>query len=191
VDGAGRGVSAPERTFHCDECGFDAPSMTDDDLVAALGSFGRRFRAPVTRFLPGEDGAVVVRARPAPDVWSALEYVAHVRDVLAFYRERVARVLAEDRPLLEAVGFGARPEEAGYHELDPVTVAGELAVEADALAALLGPLPPDGWARVGLASDGSGAERSVRVLAERAVHDAHHHLLDVGRSLRAARSGRG
>jgi hypothetical protein len=28
----------------------------------------------------------------------------------------------------------------------------------------------------------------VRVLAERAAHDPSHHLLDVGRSLRAARS---
>jgi hypothetical protein len=181
-------VFPPERTYACEECGFDARTMTEGDLVAACGSFGRRFRAPLTRFLPGEDGAAVVRARPAPEVWSALEYAAHTRDVLAFYRGRIDRVLAEERPVLEAVGFGHRPEEELYHELEPATVAEELAGEADALAAVLRELDPAGWARVGLSSDGSGAERTVRVLAERAVHDAHHHLLDVGRSLRAARA---
>jgi hypothetical protein len=181
-------VLPPERTFHCDECGFDARSMEDADLVAALASFGRRFRAGLTRFLPGEDGAVVVRAQPAPGVWSALEYAAHTRDVLAFYRERIERVLAEDRPVLVAVGFGSRPEEATYSSLDPGAVADELAAEAAGLGERLAGLDPGGWARVGLSSDGSGAERTVRVLAERVVHDAHHHLLDVGRSLRAARS---
>jgi hypothetical protein len=31
-------------------------------------------------------------------VWSALEYAAHMRDVIAFYRDRINRVLREDRP---------------------------------------------------------------------------------------------
>lgn len=178
----------PERTFHCDECGFDARTMSEEDLVAACSSFGRRFRAPLTRFLPNEDGAAVVRRRPAPEVWSALEYAVHTRDVFAFYRERIERVLREDRPVLHAVAFGDRPEEAVYNELDPPAVADQLAAEADAVAAVLRGLEADGWARVGLSSDGTGSERTVRVLAERCVHDAHHHLLDVGRSLRAARS---
>jgi nitroreductase len=181
----------PARTFHCDECGFSAAELSEAELVTRCASFGRRFRAPLTRFLPGEDATAVLNRRPAPDVWSALEYACHVRDVFAFYRERVSRVLTEDRPVLHAVGFGSRPEEASYAGSDPVAVAvaDELAREAEGLAALLEGLDEAGWQRVGLSSDGTGAERSVRVLAERAVHDAHHHLLDVGRSLRAARSG--
>ena len=178
----------PARTFVCEECGFDARTATEEELVAAAAGFARRFRAPLTRFLPGEDGSTVLRRRPAPEVWSALEYAAHVRDVLAFYRERIERVRAEDRPVLHAVGFGSRPEEAAYGDLDPVDVADELAAEAERLAALLAALEAHEWLRVGLASDGSGSERTVRVLAERAVHDASHHLLDIGRSLRAARS---
>ncbi|HVF31713.1 MAG TPA: DinB family protein [Acidimicrobiales bacterium] len=181
----------PARTFVCGECGFDARELSDAELVSRCATFGRRFSAPLTRFLPGEDGRAVLRRRPAPEVWSALEYATHVRDVLAFYRQRVERVLTEDRPELHAVGFGSRPEEDAHAGSDPEVVAGELSVEASALAALLEGLDEAGWQRVGLSSDGSGDERSVRVLAERAVHDAHHHLLDVGRSLRAARTATG
>ena len=179
----------PPRTFHCDECGFDARTAADAELVTTIASFARRFRAPLTRFLPGEDGAAVVRHRPAPDGWSALEYAGHTRDVLAFYRQRVERVLAEDRPTFELVPSVTPPERvAGYHDEDPTQVAEELAAEATALAALLEPLRPEQWQRVGLSSDGSGDERPIRQLAERATHDPHHHLLDVGRSLRSARA---
>ena len=181
-------MTPPERPFVCEECGFDAGTISDAELVTACGSFARRFRAPLTRFLPGEDGLATVRRRPAPEVWSALEYAAHTRDVLAFYRERVERVLAEDRPTLHAVGFGSRPEEETANEEEPTAVADGVAAEATALAELLGGLGEAEWERVGLASDGSGAERTVRELARRAVHDASHHLLDIGRSLRAARS---
>jgi len=41
---------------------------------------------------------------------------------------------------------------------------------------------------VGIGSDGD--ERTVHELAGRLVHEGHHHLLDVGRSLRAVREQR-
>ena len=177
------------RTVRCDECGFDGDAMSDAELVDACRGFARRYRAPLTRFLPNEDGPAILRRRPAPEVWSALEYAAHTRDVFAFYRERIERVLAEDRPTLHAVGFGDREEERRYNDEDPVATADGVTAEATAVADLLEALDDAGWRRVGLSSDGSGAARTVRVLAERVVHDAHHHLLDIGRSLRAARSG--
>ena len=173
--------------MRCDECGFDGDALSNDELVAACRGFVRRYRAPLTRFLPNEDGDALVRRRPAPEVWSALEYAAHTRDVFAFYRERIERVLAEDRPTFHAVGFGDREEERTYNDEDPAVTADGVTGEAAAVAALLEALDADGWQRVGLASDGRGDERTVRVLAERAVHDGHHHLLDIGRSLRAAR----
>ena len=173
--------------MRCEECGFDGDVMTNDELVAACRGFARRYRAPLTRFLPNEDGDALLKRRPAPEVWSALEDAAHTRDVFAFYRERIERVLAEDRPTLHAVGFGNREEERTYNDEDPAATADGVTGEAASVAALLESLDEAQWARVGLASDGSGAERTVRVLVERVVHDAHHHLLDIGRSLRAAR----
>ena len=131
---------------------------------------------------------VDLRRRPAPDVWSALEYAAHCRDALDFYVARVERVLAEDRPTLTAVGWSTQAEVRGWNDEAPDAVASSFGEAAERLAALLASLDADQWQRVGLSSEGDGAERTVRVLAERAVHEGHHHLLDVGRSLRAARA---
>jgi hypothetical protein len=172
----------------CGECGFDGDAMSTEVLIGTVRAFGRRYRAPLARFLPDEgDGLSVLRRRPAPGVWSALEYAAHTRDALEFYVERIARVVAEDRPTLTAVGWSTQAEVRGWNAEVPDAVAGSLAEAADRLATLLESLSAAQWQRVGLSSEGDGAERTVRALAERAVHEGHHHLLDVGRSLRAAR----
>ena len=42
-----------------------------------------------------------VRERPAPGVWSPIEYACHVRDVHAVFARRVARMIAEDDPQFE------------------------------------------------------------------------------------------
>jgi hypothetical protein len=177
--------------MRCEECGFDGETMSNEELGTALAGFARKYRAPLTRFLGGEDGATVLRRRPGPEVWSALEYAAHTRDALAFYVDRIRRALVEDRPTFTAVGWSAQAEVRRWNEEEPEEVATSFAAAAEELAALLEPLDAAQWRRVGLSSEGDGAERTVRVLAERAVHEGHHHLLDIGRSLRAARSGGG
>jgi hypothetical protein len=175
--------------MHCDECGFDGDALTNEQLAEACRGFVRRFNAPLTRFLPGEDGPTVLRRRPEPEVWSALEYAAHTRDALAFYVERIERVLAEDRPTLTKVGWSTQAEARGWNDEEPATVAGSFATAAEGLAALLEGLDDEqAWLRVGLSSEDTGEERTIRTLAERAVHEGHHHLLDIGRSLRAART---
>ena len=169
--------------MRCEECGFDATELSPTDAVAALRKFPRRYRAPLTRLLPGEDGAVL-RRRPEPGTWSALEYAAHVRDVFGTYAGRVRRTLDEDRPEFE----GPRPDElvesGRYNDADPAAVVGELEANAELLASVLEGVPDDGWERVGIRH---GEEHSVLLSARRAVHEGNHHLLDVGRSLRAAR----
>lgn len=177
--------------MRCDECGFDGDAKTNDELVAACRGFVRRFTAPLTRFLPAEDGPAILRRRPSGDVWSALEYAAHTRDALGFYVERITRVLAEERPTLTAVDWSTQAEVRGWNDEEPAAVASSFATTTEELAALLEGLDERQWSRVGLSSEGTGDERSVRVLAERAVHEGHHHLLDIGRSLRAAREAGG
>lgn len=171
----------------CDECSFDGGPMSGADLSAACVGYARKYRAPLTRFLPGEDGPTVLRLRPEDGGWSGLEYAAHVRDVFTFYAGRIERVLAEDRPQLEHLDLEVLREERRYNDQDPTVVADEVTAAANAMADLLSRIDGGGWERVGLVSDGSGDERSVRLLAEQAVHNGHHHLLDIGRTLRAAR----
>ena len=169
----------------CGECGFRGDERSNGDLVRQAAGFATRYAAPLSRFLPGEDAGALLRARPAPATWSALEYAAHVRDALAFYADRIRLVVAEDRPRLEAFGFAAACEERRYVDEAPDAVVRGLASATEDLATVLASLPDDAWTREGIGSGGD--PRTVRVLAERAVHEGHHHLLDVGRSLRAAR----
>lgn len=174
--------------MRCDECGFDGDALSTTELVEQCRGFAHRYAAPLTRFLPNEHGATILRRRPEPEVWSALEYAAHARDSLAFYVERVRRALLEERPVFTSVGWSTQAEIRNWNEEEPDAVASSFAATAEELAALLETLDAEQWQRVGLSSEGDGAERTVRVLAERAVHEGHHHLLDVGRSLRAARA---
>lgn len=58
---------------------------------------------------------------PEPKVWSALEYVVHLRAALGFYADRIRRTLAEDRPRLTAYGFGAACERDNYNGEEPNT----------------------------------------------------------------------
>jgi len=171
----------------CDECGFVYEDLAPADLPAAVRSFAKRYRAPLTRFLPGEDGDSVLRQRPAPATWSALEYAAHVRDVFAWYDGWITQCLTEDRPALEGPGRDEAAEERRYNEDDPGAVADALAANAERLAATIEGVPDDGWDRVGVRRD---QERSVLFTSRRAVHEGSHHLLDIGRGLRAVREQR-
>lgn len=171
----------------CEECGFVYEDLSPEQIPTAIRSFAKRYRAPLSRFLPGEDGGALVRRRPAPDTWSALEYAAHVRDVFDNYDRWIRQILAEERPLLEGAGPDELAVDRRYHEDDPAAVVDELAANAERLAATVESVPDDGWERVGVRRD---EERSVLLHARRAVHEGGHHLLDIGRGLRAVREQR-
>src|SRR3989442_10678915 len=90
-------LGARWQSERCPECAFDPNGVGAAELPAAVAGLGRRYQAPLTRFLPGEDESILV-ARPLPGVWSALAYACHVRDVLAVFDRRIARMLAEGAP---------------------------------------------------------------------------------------------
>jgi hypothetical protein len=171
----------------CEECGFDPATVTGAVAIEAVKGFGRRYRAPLSRFLPGEDGPAILRARPAPDAWSAIEYAAHVRDVFGLFDRRVSQILAAgDHPELEVIDHAAAVAGGRYAELDPVVLVDALAAAADGLAERLASVTGDDWSRWGTRQ---GEPRTVLEIAQRGVHEGNHHLLDIGRSLRAARQG--
>jgi hypothetical protein len=173
--------------LRCEECGFEYDSLGPAELPGAIRAFAKRYRAPLTRFLPGEDGDVVLRERPEPATWSPLEYAAHMRDVFDRYDGWIHRCLEEDRPVLT----GATPEELlverRYNEDDPLAVADALVANVERLATTVEAVPADGWERTGLRRD---EEWSVLLMSRRVVHEGGHHLLDIGRGLRAGREQR-
>ena len=168
----------------CDECGFDPSDLRATDTPAAVRAFERRYRAPLTRGLPGEDLDAVVRTPPAPGVWSALEYGAHVRDIFRVFDDRVRCALASVEPDVPVVDWEQMVAVASP-TLSRTEVADQIGEAARALAVTLEELTPADWELP--ARTGRGGRIPVRELALHAVHEGSHHLLDVGRSLRAAR----
>ena len=174
---------------HCSECGFDATTVTPTTAEASVRALGRRYQAPLTRLLPGEDADVVLRRRPGPTTWSALEYAAHMRDVIALWGWGLHQALTNDEPEL------SRPDpdiadrtaaEESYNEQDPSTVANDLSANADRMADKVATITPLQWDR----GVSFGGERiSVLAIVQKVAHEGRHHLLDIGRSLRAVRSG--
>ena len=168
----------------CQECGFDPDSVSPATAADAVRAFARRYRAPLTRFLPDEDGGTVLRARPEGGGWTALEYAAHVADVFALFGRRVEQLRAADGATLEVVDHDAVVRSGAYEGLEPSTVAERVDDAANALADAFSGLTAEEWSHCGTRV---GEPRSMLELARRAVHEGSHHLLDVGRALRAAR----
>ena len=168
----------------CPECAFDPNGVSAADLPAAVAGLGRRYQAPLSRFLPGEDESILV-ARPRPGVWSALAYACHVRDVLAVFDERIGRMLVEDGPALGWWDHEAAVEADGYEKQIPAEVAAALSANAATLSATLAGVPDGGWERRGVRRDGEVF--TVLGAGRFALHEGTHHLLDIGRVLRAAR----
>lgn len=166
----------------CAECGFDWEGDADAvvDEVAALAP---RFISAIVELDEEE-----LRARPAPGVWSALEYLVHMRDVVLFYGNRIARVLNEDRPQFESRNFGALAEIERYNDQDPASVASELRAAGAEVAATLVRLAPEQWSRCGIRT--MGGDVSLLMLGRRLAHESVHHALDIERGRTALGSER-
>lgn len=168
----------------CPECGFDPADLRPGDVPVAVRSFGRRYRAGLTRALPGEDLDDIVRRSPGEGVWSALEYGHHVADLFRVFDDRVRLALAQRRPDEPVVDWEGRVAAASAG-LDRTAVADDLDDAADTLATTLDELTADEWELAVVT--GRGRDVTVFDLGTVAVHEGSHHLLDVGRVLRAAR----
>ena len=153
----------------CPDCGFDARTVAADDIApTTLAS-----TAPWAAVLARPDAA----QRPAPDVWSPLEYACHVRDVCRVFDGRVRLMLDEDGPRFANWDQDETAVADRYAEQDPSVVGPELQEAAATVAADFAGVRDDQWERTGLRSDGS--EFTVLTLGQYFLHDLAHHLVDV------------
>lgn len=153
----------------CPECGFAGTDVSGPDLAGTIHDLVPRWRAALNR--------LDVRDRPAPGVWSPLEYGAHVRDVHRVFDERLRLILEEDDPLFPDWDQDAAAAADRYDRQDPGRVADELADAAAVLAARFHAVRPDQWERPGRRSNGSSF--TVTTLGQYFLHDVVHHLHDV------------
>jgi hypothetical protein len=153
----------------CPECGLDVGRLDVGDVPAMV-----RANATGWREVLAADG---VRDRPAPQVWSPLEYACHVRDVCRLFDSRLRRMLDEDDPLFDNWDQDATAVVQRYDLESPVIVTGELTGAAEWIAASFETVPDGAWQRPGRRSD--GAAFTVESFARYFIHDPVHHLYDV------------
>ncbi|WP_370616102.1 DinB family protein [Mumia sp. Pv 4-285] len=154
----------------CSDCGYDPTAVGRGEVGARV----RAYAEPWAEVLRRDD----VRERPDDTTWSPLEYACHVRDVFALYHERLDLMLDEDDPLYPNWDQDATAVAERYGEQDPAVVSEDLAREAALVATAFDAVDGDQWDRTGRRSD--GASFTVTTFARYFLHDAAHHLHDVG-----------
>ena len=155
----------------CPECGFVAAELAREDIGATLLTAAEQLETALSA--PG------ATERPAPTVWSPLEYACHVRDVCRVFSGRLHRMLTEDDPAFDNWDQDNTAIEDDYPAQQPEVVARQLRAEARTLAAAWDTVPDDAWGRVGRRSD--GAVFTVERLGQYLDHDLVHHVWDVTR----------
>lgn len=164
----------------CADCGFDPADYSPAAVASSVRALAGRF----VGFLAEPDAAV----RPRPHQWSALEYSAHVSDVLELFERRLAMMLAagDDGARFENWDQDAAALERGYSSMEPSEVARTLMANAERAAHRFGAVGPLDLGRRGIRSNGS--EFTIATFAPYFAHDLVHHIADVERGNEALRS---
>ena len=160
-------------TERCDVCGFEWDAVTASEIPERLGRAADGFR----RVLAGDETAL--RLRPAPEVWSTVEYGCHVRDAMLNLRDRIVLGLAEDNPTPHAMFTDVRISLGLYQHEQAARLAEEIANAAALLGRTVGALDDEQLARPIFYGWPRPATRTLRWVAAQALHEAEHHLDDV------------
>jgi hypothetical protein len=168
----------------CPVCGLDLDSIKPLDTIAAIRSFPRRYRAALTTFGQDEDADALVRRRPGPDEWSALEHAAFAADMIDRYAPSIRRMLVENHPTLPFFDPESRLEDEGWNERPVREVVSAMETACADMGMTLDEVGADDWARTGLFDWG---ERDVLAAAREAVHHGSHRLREIDQVLRRMR----
>lgn len=96
------------RVDRCAECDYTYDDLPLADVPATLPRYATSYRRLLTSAPPDQ-----LRRRPAPDVWSPLEYGCHVRDVLRVQHARLEQALTSDQPTFAPMDVAAL-DDAGW-----------------------------------------------------------------------------
>jgi DinB superfamily len=163
----------------CEVCGFVYEDVVAGEIPERMASFGPRYR---TRLVSSTDPPVAcagLRNRVDIDVWTALEYACHVRDIFEVQHQRLALALAEDCPTIVPMGREERVVTGRYNQQDPLEVAVAIKEQAEAIGEAFARLSPAEWERTAIYNWPASAERTMVWLARHTVHEGEHHLGDM------------
>ncbi len=159
----------------CAQCRFDNSAYSDLDVAGTLRAIVPWWEL-ITRGIDDD----VLQQRPAPDVWSAVEYAEHSAEVTRVHATGLTIMFDQD-----GLDLGAAAPDG------PIAETPSRTPMADALAALereveaLHPLADRTVAEPHRFVILGGDRYEAGWLIRHTVHDALHHLQDVGRGLHA------
>jgi hypothetical protein len=160
----------------CQRCGFDSRLWRRQDASAVLEQVGYWWRL-ATADVSADD----LNRRPAPGVWSALEYGLHSAMVLPILRQGIEVILAHDGAEVRDPSPEVDTEDAAHPlTLDPASILDALEREGATFSRLVETCQ-DGWEHLGRMDDGTRWQAEATLL--HSVHDTTHHFLDVGEGL--------
>lgn len=163
----------------CAECGYDSRRWQVRDAATLFGALG--FWWGLAMADVGNDELI---RRPAPGVWSVLEYGLHSAMVTAIIRTGLELMLADDGCALPAAPPMAGVEGHDALQLDAGEVLAALEKEGAAMAGISVPAVP--WNNTGRLS---GQTLQAEATLLHAAHDASHHFFDVARGLASLGAG--
>ncbi len=155
----------------CASCPFVFADHDVDRAVSVIAGIPAQARQ---LFDPLDEAAV---RRSEDGVWSAVEYLCHVRDVYASFTIRLHRARTEDDPALEPMLNDLRARRFGYRDAAVPPVLDELQAYVAGFLAEVAQMQPADWARpVHRLPD---EHRTALWLVRQAAHEGVHHLRDI------------
>jgi uncharacterized damage-inducible protein DinB len=121
----------------------------------------------------GRRDAAAINRRPASGKWSAHENLAHLARIHEIYRERIGRILSEDRPQLPRYKAEDDPEWPQWMRMSAEEVVHRLTALRDELVQVVTPLSLDRLNRIGVHS-ALGDMTIPEWIEFFLLHEAHH-----------------
>lgn len=153
----------------CSDCAYDASRVVPRDIGLTIREIASQWDAVLVH-----PQCVI---RPQPNIWSALEYGCHVRDVFRLFDKRLVMMLTLDTPTFANWDQDKTAVDDRYDLQDPVVVRREIVFAGDQLADRFDSVADAEWGRKGLRSD--GATFTINTFGRYLLHDPIHHLWDV------------
>lgn len=129
----------------------------------------------------------VMRHRPAPGEWSAIEVMGHMIDKFHHWSKRAERVLLEEQPLLPGYDQDAEVSKHDYQHADPAALYERLNQRCEHFAHLVETFPTSALQRQG--QHGEMGTITLRQCIELPLASASEHMEQLRAAQAAASAG--
>ena len=163
------------------------PRLSREEILLVL----RENRDRIAAATAGVDGAFL-REAPSEGEWSATKILAHLRACADVWGLCIAAILADDRPMIRAVGPRSYIRGTDYPDRDFEPSFRAFSGQRAELLAILEPLAPEAWARTAVVTRaGAVLERKLNWYALGLAAHERSHVKQIVRIAKSAGTRRG